>query len=122
MRILIVEDNLKMRELLRAFLTDMAEVSECADGDEALVAFNNCQPDWVLMDVQMQRVGGIAATRELKNSFPASRVVMLSKHTDAEIREACLSAGACAYFVKDNLFSLRDFLLAEKRLTEETKC
>lgn len=115
MRILIVDDNLKMRELLHVFLSDVAEVSDCADGDEALGAFTACQPDWVLMDVQMRRVGGIAATRELKNAFPASRVVMLSKHNDAEIREACLSAGACAYFVKDNLLPLRKFLLGEKR-------
>jgi DNA-binding NarL/FixJ family response regulator len=111
MRILIVEDNPKMRELLRVFLSDVADVCECSDGDEVIAAYGDWKPSWVVMDVQMQRLGGIAATRLLKNAFPESRVVMLSKHDDSEIRAAAIEAGAHGYLVKDDLTALRSFLL-----------
>ena len=111
MRILIVEDNPKMRRLLRVFLQDAAEVFECANGFVAVGAFNECQPDWVVMDVQMKRVNGIIATRLLKTAYPSAQIVMLSKHDDAEIRLAAREAGACGYLVKDDLLALRRFVL-----------
>ena len=111
MRILIVEDNPKIRRLLRVFLSDVADVCECSDGDEVISAYTDWQPAWVVMDVQMQRVNGIHATRLLKNAFPDSRVVMLSEHNDPEIRAAAIDAGACRYLLKDDLNALRFFLL-----------
>lgn len=114
MRILIVEDSLKMRELLRVFLGDLAEICECADGDEVIDAYIRWQPEWVVMDVHMQRVGGITATRLLKNAFPESRVVMLSKHRDLDIQAAAREAGASGYLMKDDLNAVRQFLLARK--------
>ncbi|HEX8735903.1 MAG TPA: response regulator transcription factor [Pyrinomonadaceae bacterium] len=114
MRILIVEDNPKMRCLLKVFLSDVADVCECSDGDEVISAYTDWKPAWVVMDVQMQRVSGITATRLLKTAFPASRIVMLSEHDDLEIRAAAIEAGALAYLVKDNLTALRCFLLENK--------
>lgn len=111
MRILIVEDNKKIRELLRTMLDDMAELFECADGDEVISAFSAFAPDWVVMDVRMERVGGIAATRLLKKAFPDARVVMLSKHGDEDIRAAARAAGASGYLVKDDLTQVKNFLL-----------
>src|SRR5687767_8434295 len=101
MKILIVDDNLKMRELLRVFLSDVADVCECSDGDEVIAIYADCKPTWVVMDVQMRRVGGIIATRMLITAFPESRVVMLSKHDDPEIRAAAIEAGAVDFLVKD---------------------
>lgn len=115
MRVLIVEDNPKMRELLKVVLSDAVEtIAECSDGDEAMAAFLSHKPDWVVMDVRMERIGGIAATRLLKNAFPKARIVMLSKHADEEIQTAARLAGACGYFVKDDLIALRSFLLKKK--------
>ena len=110
-RILIVEDHPKMRALLRVFLSDVAEVCECTDGDQVLAAYRDWQPAWVVMDVQMARIGGIAATRLLKKNFPESRVVILSEHNNAEIRAAAVEAGAFSYLLKDDLTALRSFLL-----------
>jgi DNA-binding NarL/FixJ family response regulator len=114
MRILIVDDNPKMRRLLRVFLSDVADVCECADGDEVIGIYSDWKPNWVVMDVQMERVGGIIATRLLKSAFPESRVVMLSKHNDLEIRVAAIEAGALDFLVKDDLTVLRSFLLDSK--------
>lgn len=112
MRVLIVEDNLKMRELLRVLLADVADVHECSDGDEVIATYTRLRPAWVVMDVNMKRLGGIAATRLLKAAFPESRVVMLSEHNDEDIRSAAGAAGASQYLVKDDLNALRSFLLA----------
>jgi CheY-like chemotaxis protein len=118
MRVLIVEDNPKMRELLKVVLKGAAEtITECSDGDEAMEAFLSHKPDWVVMDVRMERIGGIAATRLLKKAFPTARIVMLSKHADEEIQTAARLAGACGYFVKDDLTALRSFLLKKKNFT-----
>ena len=111
MRVLIVEDNLKMRELLRIFLADVVDVHECSDGDEVIANYAQVRPAWVVMDVNMKRVGGIAATRLLKAAFPESRVVVLSEHNDEDIRSAAWAAGASQYLVKDNLSALRNFLV-----------
>lgn len=112
MQVLIVDDNKAIRTLLKSFLGDVARVEECSDGDQAIAAFASCQPDWVVMDVRMERVGGIAATRMLKAEFPEARIVMLSKHRDADIQAAAREAGACGYLVKDDLNAVRQFLLA----------
>lgn len=111
MRILIVEDNPKMRRLLRFFLSDVAEICECSDGDEVIRAYAVWKPAWVVMDVQMKRINGIAATRMLKTAFPDSRVVMLSEHDDSGIQSAAAEAGAHGYLIKDDLNALRYFLL-----------
>lgn len=113
MQVLIVDDNKAIRALLKKILSDVAEIYECTDGDEAIAAYACCQPDWVVMDVSMQRVGGIAATKLLKTAFPAAQVVMLSKHRDAEVQAAAIEAGASGYLIKDDLTALRSFLTAK---------
>jgi DNA-binding NarL/FixJ family response regulator len=114
MQVLIVDDNKQIRELIRAILGDVAEVFECSDGDEAVAAYLRYRPDWVVMDVRMPRIGGIAATRLLKRRFPGVRVVMLSKHSDEDIQAAAAEAGASGYLLKDDLSVLRRFLLERK--------
>lgn len=115
MQVLIVDDNQAIRRLVKAILAEFAEVHECSDGDEAVSAYLKFKPDWVVMDVQMRRLGGIAATRILKKAFPAARVVMLSKHSDEDIQAAARDAGANGYLLKDDLTELKRFLLEEKR-------
>lgn len=59
MKLLIVEDNPVMRQMIRRLLADLAEdIRECDDGDEALALYCVFQPDWVLMDWQMPRLNG----------------------------------------------------------------
>src|SRR5262249_22766631 len=52
MKLMIVEDNAEMRQLLRGVVADVAdEVAECSDGEEAVATYAAQQPDWVLMDL-----------------------------------------------------------------------
>jgi CheY-like chemotaxis protein len=114
MKILIVEDNPQMRQMIRAVVADLAEeVSECADGQEAVAAYTAQQfsgNDWVLMDLQMPGGGGLEATRRIRARFPDARVIIVTQYDDQYWRTAATQAGACGYLLKENLLELRPML------------
>jgi CheY-like chemotaxis protein len=111
MTVLIVDDNPRFRELLRTVLAGLVdEVNECADGGEAVAAYGVRRPDWVLMDLQMGRVGGLEATRRILAVDRTARVVIVTHYDDAHWRAAAVAAGACGYVLKDNLLELRRLL------------
>jgi CheY-like chemotaxis protein len=111
MKVLIVDDNTTVRKLLRQMLGDLVEHwSECSDGDEVLDCYRARQPDWVLMDIAMQRLDGIEATRWLKAAFPEARIVIVTSYNDAALRAAAQAAGACGYVLKEDLLELRRLL------------
>ncbi len=112
-KILIVEDNADMRQILRLMISDLGEVFECSKGIEAFSAYDKHRPDWVLMDIKLGGVNGIAATSEIKAVWPEARIVMVTIYSDVELREAALKAGACGYVLKDELHVMRDIMIAE---------
>jgi CheY-like chemotaxis protein len=108
MKMLIVEDNAVMRRLLRSLLAGLTEeIHECTDGSQALAAYRQFLPDWVLMDIEMPELDGLAATRQLLAAFPDARVVIVTQHDNAKFREAAFRSGACGFVAKDNLLELR---------------
>jgi CheY-like chemotaxis protein len=113
MKVLIVEDNPNMRGTIKWLLQSLeAEMQECRDGSEALGAYISFRPDWVLMDIRMQVVDGLTATREITEAFPEARIVILTNYDDALMREAACEAGAFEYLLKDDLLSLYGLLKA----------
>ena len=113
MVLLVVDDNPAIRRMLGRVLGHLADhIRECADGSEAVAAYRELRPDLVLMDVEMQEVDGISATRQIMASFPEARVVIISQHGDEQMRAAARKAGACGYVLKDNLLELRGVLQA----------
>ena len=111
MKLLIIDDHSLMRRVIRRVVSDLvSDVEECGDGAEALAAYNQHRPDWVVMDIEMSRMDGITATREILKAFPAARVVIVSKHDDEQIQEAARAAGACGYVLKENLLAIRALL------------
>jgi CheY-like chemotaxis protein len=111
MSLLIVDDNPKMRLLIRSIVRSISDdVVECADGADALAAYIAHRPAWVLMDVEMAGMDGLQATRAITGQFPDARVVIVSQHTDAATRQAARAAGAAAFVAKDALTDLRALL------------
>ena len=73
-RILVVEDQQLIRRAFAAMLDlepDIEVVGQAADGAEGIELVRRFRPDVVLMDIQMPRVGGIAATKKILAEFPA---------------------------------------------------
>src|SRR5687767_6030421 len=108
MSFLIVDDNPVMRRTIMRIVRDLTDrIIECADGSEALLAYQANLPEWVLMDVQMPKKDGLTATREIRAAFPKARIVIVTDHGDDCIREAATQAGACGFVMKENLLELR---------------
>ena len=108
---LIVEDNSQMRDLIKSFVREFAdEIYECADGSEVFAAYREHHPDWVLMDIEMEQMDGITASRQLVQSYPAARIVIVTKYDDEEMRREARKAGARGYVLKENLSALLDIL------------
>ncbi len=114
MKILIVDDNARMRRAIRSLLADLAdEFCECADGAAASAAHAEHRPDLVLMDIAMTEMDGITATRAIIAADPSARIVIVTGYDDKKLRAAAQAAGACGYVLKDNLLDLRLMLRAQ---------
>lgn len=104
---LVVDDHAEFRKLVRDLLHQRSLlVLECASGAEALATFETERPDCVLMDIEMDGMDGLETTRSIRSKFPDARIIILSQHDSAELREAASEAGASAYLQKDNLNDL----------------
>jgi DNA-binding NarL/FixJ family response regulator len=111
MNFLIVEDNENMRRTIRSIIAALAgETHECSDGSEALAAYAEHLPDWVLMDVKMKEMDGITATHQIKAAFPKANIMIVSDYDDPDLRIAARRAGASEYIVKDSLLKMYDIL------------
>lgn len=115
MKILIVDDNEKVRRLLRDYLpSTVDEIYECSDGSEAFAYFQKYQPHWVLMDWKMKTTDGITAIREIIAEFPEAKICMVTAFDSDELRDEALAAGAEGFVLKDDLFELEAVLKAER--------
>jgi DNA-binding NarL/FixJ family response regulator len=102
-RVLLVEDHTVVREGLRALLSaenDLEVVGEVRNGREAVKLIEKLLPDVVIMDIAMPMLNGVEATRQILKLFPATRVLILSAHSEDEYVEQVLAAGAAGYLLK----------------------
>jgi two-component system response regulator DegU len=115
MKLLIVDDNPRMRDLIQKFFTEPpAQVAACADGAGALAAYQQFLPDWVLMDIRMKSVNGLTATRQIKAADPKAKIIIVTNFSDPELREAAREAGACAFVLKEDLSPLQQLITGSK--------
>src|SRR4030067_1070125 len=101
-RILLVDDHQVVREGLRRMLeleTDFQVVGEAAEAKEALTQVELLSPEIILMDIKMPKVDGIELTRQLKEKYPVSKIIMLTLY-DEYLTQA-IEAGAVGYVLKD---------------------
>ena len=103
LRILIIEDDPIMRMGLKQLLSSQSQnsvVGTAEDGVCGVAAALRLKPDLAIVDVGMPHLDGIAATQQIKQALPNTKVVVLTSHTaDTEII-AALSIGADAYCLK----------------------
>lgn len=103
-KVLIVDDNDFIRLGIKTALNTVRNVQvigECSNGFEAIKAYTELIPDVVLMDLEMPKMNGVAATRAIKHINPASKVIILTSHDEEQEIYGALSAGARGYCLKD---------------------
>jgi DNA-binding NarL/FixJ family response regulator len=111
MKLLIVDDNSAIRSMIKWICKDQfTEINECEDGDDAVKAYEQQLPDWVLMDIKMKRMDGIEAAREIKAKFPDARIIMVSQFNDERIIEASMKLGAKEFVSKEDLPKIKEII------------
>jgi DNA-binding NarL/FixJ family response regulator len=102
-RVLLADDHVLVRQGIRQFLEDEADIeviAEANDGAEAIRMVQEQQPDIAVLDIRMPEVTGVEATRRIKERFPKVRVLILTAYDDDPYVFALLQAGADGYVLK----------------------
>ena len=102
-RLLVADDHALVRAGIRAFLEripNIEVVAEASDGREVVELVAKQQPDIVLMDIAMPGLNGLEATRQIVETWPQARVIILSMHASEEYVWQALRAGARGYLLK----------------------
>lgn len=102
-RVLLAEDHTIVREGLKALLSateDLEVVGEVEDGRAAVDAIPRLLPDVVVMDLNMPKLNGVDATREIREKVGAPKVVILSMYDGEEYVRPAIRAGASGYLLK----------------------
>lgn len=111
MKLLIVEDNYKMREMLKSiFNIYFTEIRECEDGESALLLYKNFMPDWVFMDIEMKNMDGITASKKILSSFPGAKIIIITNYDHPELKRMAESIGVHSYVLKENMTDILDIL------------
>jgi DNA-binding NarL/FixJ family response regulator len=102
--VVVADDQSAVREglvLLLGTLPGITVAGEAADGEAAVDLVAATRPQVVLMDLNMPRCDGVAATARITAEYPATRVVVLTTYADDESIIGALRAGALGYLTKD---------------------
>ena len=102
-RIVLADDHQLFRRGLRVLLeqqADLTVVAEAKDGREAVATVQSLKPDVLVVDIGMQNLNGIEATRQLTESHSETAIVILSMHSDESFVLRALKAGARGYVLK----------------------
>jgi DNA-binding NarL/FixJ family response regulator len=101
-RILLADDHAVLRQGLRALLEreGFEVVGEASDGREAVKLCAKFRPDVALLDVTMPLLNGIDAAREIGKTSPATRLVLLTMHTEDHLVLESLRSGVRGYVLK----------------------
>jgi len=101
--VLLADDHMIVREGLRALLEaegDIEVVGEAETGRQAVQLAKKLRPAVVLMDIAMPLLNGLEATRRILKAVPATRVLILSAHSDDEYIRQVVLLGAAGYLIK----------------------
>lgn len=106
-RILVVDDEPQVGEVLRDLLTEFGYVVEVAvRGAEALQLVPVFQPDAVLLDLQMPEMSGVEVLNHLRRDHPLLPVIMVTGNPDADVARDMLVRGAFDYIRKPFTFEV----------------
>lgn len=106
MRVIVVDDDAIVVRSLSTILgaePDIEVAGTGTSGEEAVSLFSMCEPDVVLMDIQMPGVDGLSAAEKILAANPAARVVFLTTFSDDDYIVRALRLGARGYLIKQDV-------------------
>jgi DNA-binding NarL/FixJ family response regulator len=102
LRILVVEDHALIRHFVCTALRQRAEfqITEAADGLEAVQKAEELQPDLVLVDINLPKLNGFEVAKQIRRLVPSARLLFMSQESSPDVVRTALSLGASGYIQK----------------------
>jgi two-component system invasion response regulator UvrY len=118
MKILLIDDHAIVRSGLRRLLSALGdpEISEAANGRDALIRYREARPDVVILDFNLPGIGGLELLQRLMIDDPSACVLVFSMHAEAIYASRALHAGAKGYVSKNA--APDELLVAIRRLAD----
>ncbi len=107
-KIFLAEDHIPLRQAIKKIVQQRCGLSilgEAGDGLELLELLKQSPPDMVITDISMPRVGGLEATKKIKEIYPQVKVLILTVHREEDYRNKAMLYGADGYLVKQDMDS-----------------
>ena len=104
-KVVIADDHSMVREAWALLLSrdpNLSIVATCENGEQVIVLCRDLQPNVVLMDINMEPVNGIEATRAIREFSSDIKIIGISVHTDLPYLNALMAAGANGYVTKNS--------------------
>ncbi len=101
-RVMIADDSEAIRIVLKDIISYGKHelVAEAADGAEAVERFVDLKPDVLLLDLVLPDKDGLTVLKEIKETNPNAKIIMISVLDNKQMIQDCISAGALAYITK----------------------
>lgn len=116
MKVLIVENNRGMREFIKEMVHNLGyQPIEASNGLMAVDNFIFHKPEIVLMDIKMDVMDGIEATRLIRKISPAVQIIMVTDYNEESLKLKAFNAGANEYLLKEELLKLKNLLSANSQ-------
>jgi DNA-binding NarL/FixJ family response regulator len=106
-RVLIADDESLLLDLMSRILKlngNLEFIGTASSGREVIQVALNARPDVILMDVAMNDIDGIEATRTILSELPDTRIIAFSGHGDHDVLRQMFKAGAVGYILKQCSF------------------
>ncbi|ALI04070.1 two-component system response regulator UvrY [Pseudomonas sp. FW306-02-F02-AA] len=103
-RLALVDDHTLVRDGIRALLSvipTVTVVGEAENGADAMVMVEHCNPDLLLVDINLPDINGLELTRKIRDRFPTLKVLVLSMYDSKEYVSESLRYGASGYVLKN---------------------
>lgn len=103
-RLALVDDHTLVRDGIRALLSvipTVTVVGEAENGTDAIVMVEHCNPDLLLVDINLPDINGLELTRKIRDRFPTLKVLVLSMYDSKEYVSESLRSGASGYVLKN---------------------
>lgn len=107
MKIIIVDDNMLTRSMIKDLLTEMGHeiLCEAENGNEAVQFYKERKPELMLLDMIMPGKSGLETLKEIKQFDPAARIVMVTAVQQDNMTQQLLEAGAAAVLHKPFMYA-----------------
>ncbi|UCP11617.1 response regulator transcription factor [Pseudomonas sp. MM213] len=103
-RLALIDDHTLVRDGIRALLSvipTVTVVGEAENGKDAMVMVEHCNPDLLLVDINLPDMNGLELTRKIRDRYPTVKVLVLSMYDSKEYVSESLRSGASGYVLKN---------------------